>query len=93
LAGFGEARGVARPSRILVTGGSYHVGRRRNRREAIYWMDADRRQFLGLAAELPERFGIEVQGVLRRCAAGLAQDTAKMRSVEGMKRRLRERRR
>jgi REP element-mobilizing transposase RayT len=51
---------MARPSRILVAGGWYQVTRRGNRREAIYRTDADRRRFLGLVAELPERFGLEV---------------------------------
>jgi hypothetical protein len=93
------------------------VTSRGNRREAIYRTDADRRRFLGLVAELPERFGLEVhafvlmdkhyhlvvravgglaygaaaQGV-RRFEAGQARDAAKARFVEGMKRRLRERR-
>ncbi len=51
---------MARPLRILVAGGWYHVTSRGNRREAIYRTDADRRRFLGLVAELPERFGLEV---------------------------------
>jgi REP element-mobilizing transposase RayT len=51
---------MARPLRILVAGGWYHVTSRGNRREAIYRADTDRRRFLGLVAELPQRFGLEV---------------------------------
>lgn len=51
---------MARPLRILLAGGWYHVTSRGNRREAIYRTDTDRRRFLGLVAELPERFGVEV---------------------------------
>ena len=38
----------------------YHVTSRGNRREAIDRSDADRRRFLGLVAELPDRFGLDV---------------------------------
>ncbi len=43
-----------------MAGGWYHVTSRGNRREPIYRTDADRRRFLGLLGELPERFGLEV---------------------------------
>jgi len=51
---------MARPLRILVAGGWYHVTARGNRRETLFYEDKDRQGFLGLAAELPERFGLEV---------------------------------
>lgn len=51
---------MARPLRLLVTGGWYHIVNRGNRRERIFLDDVDRRRFLGLVAELPERFRIEV---------------------------------
>ena len=51
---------MARPLRILVEGGWYHVTARGNRREALFFNDTDRRRFLGRVAELPERFGLEV---------------------------------
>ena len=51
---------MARPLRILLAGGWYHVTARGNRREALYCDDTDWRRFLGLAAELPERFGLKV---------------------------------
>lgn len=51
---------MARPLRILVEGGWYHVTARGNRREALFFDDTDRRRFLGLVAELPERFGVEL---------------------------------
>ena len=51
---------MARQLRILLAGGWYHVSSRGNRREALFLDDADRRRFLGLVAELPERFGLEI---------------------------------
>ena len=57
---------MARPLGILVAGGWYQVSSRGNRGEAIYRTDADRRRFLGLVAELPERFGLEVDKARQR---------------------------
>ncbi len=51
---------MARPLRILVPGGWYSVTSRGNRRQDLFLDDDDRRRFLGLVSELPERFGIEV---------------------------------
>lgn len=51
---------MARPLRINVAGGWYHVMSRGNGGEALYRTETDRRRFLGLVAELPERFGTEV---------------------------------
>jgi putative transposase len=51
---------MARPLRLLVPGGWYHVTSRGNRREALFPEDADRRRFMGLVSEWPERFRIEV---------------------------------
>ena len=51
---------MARPLRILVAGGWYHVTARGNRRESVFCDDQDRQGFLGMVAALPERFGIEV---------------------------------
>lgn len=51
---------VARPLRILLAGGWYHVTARGNRREPLFQDDTDRRRFLGMTAQLPERFGLEV---------------------------------
>ena len=51
---------MARPLRIVVPGGWYHLVNRGNRRERIFVSDDDRRRFLGLVAELPERFGVEI---------------------------------
>ena len=55
---------MARPLRILLSGGCYHGPACGNRREALYYDDTDRRRFLGLAAELPERFGLEVHALV-----------------------------
>jgi REP element-mobilizing transposase RayT len=51
---------MARPLRIIVPGGWYHIVNRGNRREPIFRSDDDRRRFLGCLAEFPERFRIEV---------------------------------
>ena len=58
---------MARPLRILIAGGWYHVTSRGNRREPIYRTDADRQRFLGLVATLPERFGVEVHADVIAC--------------------------
>jgi len=51
---------MARPLRILVAGGWYHVTSRGNRRQTLFHNDTDRRRFLGLVEQLPERFRLEV---------------------------------
>jgi len=51
---------MARPLRILIPDGWYHVLSRGNRRASLFWEDTDRRRFLGLVSELPERFHLEV---------------------------------
>src|SRR5881394_3523980 len=51
---------MARPLRVLMAGGWYHVSSRGNRRAALFLHEADRRRFLGLASEVPERFGVEI---------------------------------
>jgi len=47
-----------------VEGGWYHVTARGNRREAIFLDDTDRRRFLGMVAELPERFKAEIHAFM-----------------------------
>jgi len=51
---------MARPLRIDLTGGYYHVLNRGLERRAIFEDNRDRQQWLGLLAELPERFGVVV---------------------------------
>jgi len=51
---------MARPLRLLVPGGWYHVTSRGNRQEKLFHDDQDRRRFLGLVSEWPERFRVEV---------------------------------
>jgi putative transposase len=53
---------MARPLRIVVEGGVYHVTARGNERRRIYRSDADRGMFLELLGELQERFGTEIGG-------------------------------
>jgi REP element-mobilizing transposase RayT len=49
-----------------LAGGWFHLTSRGNRRESLYRTDADRRRFLGLVAELPERLGLEVHAFVLR---------------------------
>jgi hypothetical protein len=51
---------MARPLRIELAGAWYHVMNRGHRGGTLFRDDADRRRFLGLVAELPERFSLEV---------------------------------
>ena len=51
---------MARPLRIQVADGWYHVTSRGNGGEIIFRRDKDRGRFLGLLAELPELFGTEI---------------------------------
>ncbi len=47
---------MSRPLRIELAGGLYHVTSRGDRREAIYFSDADRQQWLTIFAEVCQRF-------------------------------------
>jgi putative transposase len=51
---------MARPLRVDVPGGWYHVTARGNERKSIFRDDEDRRRFLDRVAELVERFGVVV---------------------------------
>jgi REP element-mobilizing transposase RayT len=51
---------MARGLRLHVPDGWYHVMSRGNGGEVLFRGDRDRRRFLGLVSELPERFGTEV---------------------------------
>jgi len=51
---------MARPLRIDVSGGWYHVTCRGNERQPVFRDDRDRRRFLELLAEWTERFGLLV---------------------------------
>jgi putative transposase len=51
---------MARPTRIDLEGGWYHVTARGNERRAIYRNDRDRQHFLELLEELVDRFGIRL---------------------------------
>ena len=48
---------MARPLRIEIAGGRYHVTARGNERREIFRQDRDRVHFLELLAQLPARFG------------------------------------
>ena len=48
---------MARPLRIQIEGGRYHVTGRGNERKPIFRDDRDRKMFLEVLGELPERFG------------------------------------
>jgi putative transposase len=51
---------MARPLRLQVAGGIYHVTSRGNRRQAIYQDDDDRRQFLALRDRVVRRYGWQI---------------------------------
>ena len=53
---------MARPPRIEIPDGRYHLTARGNERRAIFRDDRDREHFLDLLAELPERFGTLLHG-------------------------------
>ena len=55
---------MARALRLLIAGGWYHVMSRGNRRENLFRDDDDRRRFLGLLSEWPERFRIEIHAFI-----------------------------
>jgi len=47
---------MARPLRLQIPGGLYHVTARGNRREAIYFDETDRRAFNALLTEVCDRY-------------------------------------
>ena len=51
---------MARPLRIEIPGGRYHLTARGNERADIFRDDQDRHHFLELLAQVPERFGVIV---------------------------------
>ena len=51
---------MARPLRIGLAGGRYHVTARGNERREIFRDDRDCQRFLELLAALPERFGVRL---------------------------------
>ena len=51
---------MARALRIEIPGGRFHVTARGNERKDIFRNDTDRFHFLGLLAEVPERFGARI---------------------------------
>ena len=51
---------MARPLRINLKNGWYHVANRGNNRQAIYLDDRDRRHFLELLAQMRERYFVEI---------------------------------
>ena len=53
---------MARPLRINVENGWYHITSRGNRREAIFLDKRDHVKFLDLVGELGERYRVQVHG-------------------------------
>ena len=51
---------MPRKLRVEYEGAIYHVMNRGHRGGTLYRTDTDRRRFLGLVGELPERFGLEI---------------------------------
>lgn len=53
---------MARPLRINIEGGWYHITSRGQRRDKIFHDDRDRREFLTRLEEMTKRHGVEVHG-------------------------------
>jgi len=51
---------MARPWRISLANSWYHVVSRGNGGEVLFRDDTDRRRFLGLVSEMPERFSVQI---------------------------------
>jgi putative transposase len=51
---------MARPLRLEVVDGWYHLTARGNNRQVIFRQEGDYRRFVELLSELPDRFGLEV---------------------------------
>jgi len=51
---------MARPLRVELAGGFYHVMNRGLQRRAIFEDNADRLRWVMLLSELPNRFGVRV---------------------------------
>lgn len=51
---------MARPLRIAIMGGWYHITMRGQRREQIYYDHRDRKEFLERLEEMSHRYGVEV---------------------------------
>src|SRR5438876_4853022 len=51
---------MARPLRLEIRNGWYHVANRGNNGQAIYLDNRDRRHFLDLISEIIERYSVEV---------------------------------
>ncbi|MGI8603560.1 MAG: hypothetical protein ACR2OZ_11255 [Verrucomicrobiales bacterium] len=60
---------MARPLRIDFPGAWHHVSSRGNERREVFRTDGDRRQWLTLLAQVPERFGAAIHGYPERCCA------------------------
>jgi len=53
---------MPRVSRIVLPGRPHHVTQRGNNRQDVFFVDDDRRVYLGLLKEQAERFGLEILG-------------------------------
>ena len=53
---------MPRSSRVVIAGCAHHVTQRGNNRQDVFFVDDDRRLFLGFLAEAAERFDLVVDG-------------------------------
>ncbi|NLX14685.1 MAG: transposase, partial [Phycisphaerales bacterium] len=53
---------MPRVSRIVLAGRPHHVTQRGNNRQDVFFVDDDRRVYLGLLKQQAERFGLEILG-------------------------------
>jgi putative transposase len=82
---------MARPLRVNRAGSWNHVVSRGNGGEELFRDDPDRRRFLGLVSELPERFFLEVHAfvlmsnhyhLLVRCRAANLSDAIRWLQIK-----------
>jgi len=53
---------MSRAARIIIPGCPHHVTQRGNNRQDVFFVDDDRRFYLGLIRDAAERFGLRVEG-------------------------------
>ena len=53
---------MPRVARIVIPGVPHHITQRGNNQQDVFFVDADRRFYLGVLKKQSDRFGLDVQG-------------------------------